>query len=309
MSRESISDNSARRILAQSPGVQAVMAHATAKADTTDGKSFRVHAQEGDLAQFPYPLEAGRLINLEAENEAMIGVGLQMWLGLKVGDTLRVTVNDRRTPVDWQIVGVYREPANSGQMAIISLQSLRTIDRTVEPDRYYLRLSHDANVEALRAYLKSRADESLNLTVVYTDIASLEQFRLTMMALSVALAVIALISVFNSAALNVHERIGEVGTFKTLGMTPGQVIGMILSSSATLGVLAAVPGVPLGVWFVQAALSALGRWRGFGSMSLSPDWSAVLLPALAALTVSLLGSAVPARWAARINVVEVLHYE
>jgi putative ABC transport system permease protein len=309
VSRGAISDNSARRILAQAPGVEAWFAHVIVKAKTTDGKSFRVRAEEGDLTCFPFKLEEGRLINTEAEGEAMIGMGLQTWLGVKVGDTLRVTLNDRRTPAEWKIVGIYREPTDLGQMATISLSSLRSVDHTTEPDSYYLRLSPGADLDLLRAHIKSRAGDALGLAVVNTELSSLYQFRLTMVALSVALAAIALISVFNSAVLNMRERMSEVGTFKTLGMTPAQVVEMVLVSGGTLGLLAGVLGVPLGVWLVQFALTTLSKSYGQGAIDVRPDWVALMVPALVAVLVGLVGSAVPARWAARLNVVEVLQYE
>jgi len=309
VTREDMSDSTARRTLENAPGVQALLAHVTAKAETPQGKQFRIRAEEGDLAQFPFKLEVGRLINTGVEGEVMIGVGLQSWLGLKVGDTLRVTVNEKRTPAEWRIVGVYREPADNGQMAMVSLGSLRAIDRAAEPDTYLLRLEPGASVDALRAYLKSRAGQSLSLAIVNTNISSLEQFRLTMLALSIALSAIALVSVFNSAVLNMRERMSEVGTYKAIGMTPGQVIEMVLASGGTIGVLAGVIGVPLGVVLVQVLLTALGKSYGFGSFDLRPDWIALIVPALVAIGVGLLGSAVPARWAARLNVVEVLQYE
>jgi putative ABC transport system permease protein len=194
-------------------------------------------------------------------------------------------------------------------MAVISLRSLRAIDRTVEPDMYFLRLSPTVNLDALRAYLKNRAGDSLGLAVVDAQVSSLQQFRLTMLALSAALSVIAVISVFNSAVLTMRERMSEVGTFKTLGMTPAQVVAMVLTSGGLIGGLAAVLGVPLGVILLQAALNVLGKSYGFGSFELRPDWIALSLPALITVGVGLLGSAVPARWAARLNVVQVLQYE
>jgi putative ABC transport system permease protein len=249
------------------------------------------------------------VINTDFEDQAMIGVGLQTWLGLKVGDTLRVTVNKERTLAQWQIVGVYREPADSGQMAIVSLRTLRKIDRAAEPDTYFLRLTPGAGLQVLRAYLKNRAGESLNLAIVDVQLPDLYQYKLTILALSVALSAIALISVFNSAMLNMRERISEVGTFKTLGMTPGQVVAMVLASGGIVGALAAVMGVPLGVVLVRVALTEIGKLYGFGSFDLRPDWAALAWPALAAVGVGLLGSAVPACWAARLNVVEVLQCE
>ena len=309
VSREGISASSARRTLERAPGVAAMVAHTTAKVSTADGKEFRVHAEEGDLASLPFKLEAGHLINTDIEGEAMIGVGLQRWLSLNVGDMLRVTLTGKRAPVEWRIVGVYREPADNGQMAIISLRSLQAVDRTVEPDTYFLRLSPDVNLDALRTFLRSRAGDSLGLAVVDTRISSLQQFRFTVLLLSVALSTIAVISVFNSAVLNMRERMSEVGTLKTLGMTPAQVVTMVLTSGGLLGVLAAVMGVPLGVVLLQAALNVLGKSYGFGSFELRPDWIALCLPALIAVGAGLLGSVLPARWAAQLNVIEVLQYE
>jgi len=306
---DAISDSTARRTLAQAPGVTGMFAHATAKAKTADGKSFRVRAEEGDLTRFPFVLEEGRLIDTQAEGEVMIGIGLQTWLGVGVGDTLRVTVNDRRVPAEWKIVGIYRETSDLGQMATISLRSLHAVERTAEPDSYYLRLSPNVDVEALRAHIKSRAGDALDLAVVDTGITSLQQFKLTLVALSVALSAIALISVFNSAVLNVRERMAEVGTFKTLGMTPAQVVQMVLASGGTIGLLAGLIGVPVGVWLVEVTLSTLSKSYGQGSFEVGPDWAALILPALVAVGMGLLGSAVPARWAARLNVVEVLQYE
>jgi len=307
--RDSISDSSARRTLAQAPGVKAMLAHVMAKAKTIDGKEFRVHAEEGDLSQFPYKMEAGRLLDTTAEGEAMIGIGLQNWLGLKVGDTLRVTVNDKRAPVEWRVVGVYREPSDNGQLAIVSLRTLHRIDSAAEPDTYFLRLTPGADPQALRDYLKRHAGESLGLAIVNVQLLNLYYFKLTMLALSVALSAIALVSVFNSAVLNMRERMSEVGTYKTLGMTPKQVVVMVLASGGTLGALAGVIGVPLGVALAQIILTIMGRVLGFGSFDMRPDWAALILPALVAVGVGLLGSAVPGRWAARLNVVQVLQYE
>jgi ABC-type antimicrobial peptide transport system permease subunit len=92
-------------------------------------------------------------------------------------------------------------------------------------------------------------------------------------------------------------------------MTPAQVVTMVLTSGGLLGVLAAVMGVPLGVVLLQAALNVLGKSYGFGSFELRPDWIALCLPALIAVGAGLLGSALPARWAAQLNVIEVLQYE
>lgn len=309
VSRQTVSDTSAWRILSAAPGVDAILSHTNAEVKTEVGHEFRIRAEEGDFDRFPFKLEAGRLINPDIRGEMMIGVGLRNWLGLEVGDTLRLTVNKKRQPVEWQIVGVYREPADNGQMAVISLDTLHAIDRLAEPDTYYLQLQSGANLDILRDYLKSKAKDDLGLAVMNQEASGLVQFRVTILALSIVLSVIALLSVLNTSVLNMREQISEVGTYKTLGMTPGQIISMVLTSGGILGVFASLLGVPLGIMLVKFTFSMLGGYFGFGSFDVQVNAATLILPILVTIAVGIAGSVIPARWAARLHVVEVLQYE
>ena len=296
--RAGVSDKTARAILETTPGVSAFYAHAATTVKTADGLEFNLRGADGDLARFPYKLEAGRVIDTTASGEAMIGLGLQNWLGLALGDKFSVRVGEKDLPLTLRVVGVYREPADQGQMAITGLRSLREIGSPLDPNTYYLRLAPGADVAALRATLKSRSKDHLSLSLMNTTPESLVHFRIAMLALSAVLVALAMASVFNSAVLDVRERLNEVGVFKALGMTPGQILLMVLSSGATLGALAGVLGAPLGVALVQVTLTALGQYTGFGSFDFEPQWLTLILPALLAVLVSLLGSCIPAWWAA-----------
>ncbi len=309
VSREEISVNSAWRALEGAPGVAAVLAHASAEVKTENGQSFRIHAQQGDLTRFPYKLEAGRLPDPNLPGEMLIGVGLQHWLGLQVGDSLRLKVNEKKQLVHWRVVGVYREPSDNGQMALVTLDTLRAVDRQAEPDTFYLRLQAGADLQTLRDDLKTRAGDHLSLAVINKEAAGLTQFRLTMLALAVVLSGIALLSVLNTTVLTMREQMHEIGAYKTLGMTPGQVVGMVLTSGGILGACAGVLGAPVGVLLVRLTLSTLGTAYGFGSFDWQINLFSLGLPALAAVLVGLLGSVIPARWAGRLQVVEVLLYE
>jgi len=309
VTRQDLSDRSARRILARAPGVSGVLAHASAQAKTPAGDEFSLHAEEGDFSAFPFRIEEGRIIDPRAHGEVMIGVGLKNWLGLKVGDRLTVTVNERPDPVTWRIVGVYREPSDNGQMAVVNLRTLQAADPQAEAESYLLRLASGASEARLRAYLKAEAGEDLALSMLNPGASSLVQFRAALMALSVVLSFIALLSVVNSAVLTTREMAAEIGIYKTLGMTPAQVTQMVLASGALLGAIAGLVGAPLGLLLARVLLTALGSSLGFGSFDIQPGWASLALPALAAVLVGLAGSVLPARWAANLRVVEVLGYE
>jgi putative ABC transport system permease protein len=304
-----VSDQTARVILKSAPGVTAFYAHATALVKTADMREFMLRGEEGDLSRFPFLLEAGRIINPNVPGEAMIGVGLQNWLGLHLGDEITLRIGEKDRPLKLRLVGVYREPSDSGQMAITGLRTLHDAGAPLDPDTYYLRLAPGANIAGLRAYLKNRSRDNLTLSTLNATPDSLVHFRIAMLALSAVLVALAMASVFNSAVLDVRERLSEVGVFKSLGMTPAQILAMVLASGGTLGVLAGILGAPLGVILVQVTLSALGQYTGFGSFNLEPKWLTLLVPALLAILVSLVGSALPAWWAARMKVVEVFRYE
>jgi len=307
--RENVSDKTARAILQTTPGVTAFFAHAAAPVKTLDGREFNLRGEEGDLAGFPYLLEEGRVIDPNAAGEAMIGLGLKNWLGLELGDTFTVLVGEKDRVLSLHVVGVYREPADQGQMAITGLRSLKQIGAALDPTTYYLRLAPGADVSAMRDRLKSRSKDNLTLSILNTTPESLVHFRVAMLALSAVLVFLAVSSVFNSAVLDVRERLNEVGVFKALGMTPAQVLVMVVSSGATLGMLAGILGAPLGVALVRVTLTALGQYTGYGSFDLEPRWLTLFVPALLAVLASLLGSALPAWWAARMRVVEVFRYE
>ncbi len=132
--------------------------------------------------------------------------------------------------------------------------------------------------------------------------------------LAVVLGAIAIAGVFNTVLLNTRERTQDIATLKALGMTPGQVVGMVVSSACVLGLLGGVLGIPLGIWLHHTLLdlttNAIGDplppsfYTGaFANVTILP------LLALGGTVAALLGAALPARSAARHSVVEALRAE
>jgi putative ABC transport system permease protein len=131
-------------------------------------------------------------------------------------------------------------------------------------------------------------------------------------ALAVALALIAVVGVFNTLLLSTRERVRDTAVLKALGMSPGQTMLMVSASAGLLGVLGGVAGVPAGVALhyevLQLMSSLVGSQAPFNTFS---SFNPVLLPllSLAGVLLSLVGAALPARWAAKSPVAEILHSE
>ena len=116
--------------------------------------------------------------------------------------------------------------------------------------------------------------------------------------------VIALIGVGNTLALSVVERRQENGLLRALGLTRGQVRGLLAWEAALVAGVAAVLGVLLGTGYgLIGVASVLGD---HGEVVLSMPWLQVAAIVVAATVAGLLASVLPARRAARTPPVAAL---
>jgi putative ABC transport system permease protein len=310
VTRQESTDSRARRILSQAPGVDAFYGETQLQVQTPEGQTFQLRAVEGDLAAFPFHIAEGRFFRSDT-NEAIVGRGLLDWLGLELGDPLTLTLeDDDRHEMTWTIVGVYPEPADAGQRMMVSLSSASGLDRHAVPDTYYLKLSPSADTDKLRAYLEPDKESDLSLILVDEAIpSSVIYLQLAVFMLGSILIGIAVVNVFITSLLATQEKLRVVGVLKTVGMVPAQVVAMINTAAGVLGLLAVLVGIPVGLAMTGSLLTALSNAFGFGQVSLSFNLWGVLLLIPVIVLVSLVGSYIPARWAARLSIVRVLREE
>jgi ABC-type antimicrobial peptide transport system permease subunit len=123
-----------------------------------------------------------------------------------------------------------------------------------------------------------------------------------LLALSVIISVFGMI---NTLALAVFERTREIGMLRAIGMTRRQVRTMIRHESIVTALIGAALGLPLGVLLAALTTRALAS-LGIGFHIPDQQLAAFVLLAV----VAGIGAAVlPARKAARLNVLQALQYE
>ncbi len=313
VTREQTSHNKTRLLLSQAPGVVAFYSEQIVEVKTREGYSFQVRAVQGDLDAFPFRIEEGRFFRAEGSrtHEAIAGKGLLDWLGLRVGDTITVTIKDKENrPIAWRIVGRYAERSNAGQMLIAPLPTLERLLGHVEPKVYYLKLAPLVDTEQLRHYLKRGTNDDLSLSLIARNPPeSILYLQLAVLVLSAILIAVALINVFNTSLLAIQEKSRVLGVLKALGMTPVQVIAMVNVTAGCLGLGATLIGSPLGVTFTRILLDTLSKMYGFGKVhtSFNPYYVLLLIPTV--VTISMMGSIIPGWWASRLPAVEVIRRE
>ncbi|MGF0117799.1 FtsX-like permease family protein [Promicromonospora sp. Marseille-Q5078] len=122
-----------------------------------------------------------------------------------------------------------------------------------------------------------------------------------------AAVVIALIGVANTLSLSVIERRRESATLRAIGLSKGQLRGMLAVEGLLIAVVGAVLGVLLGLVYGWAGAAAALGWAG--TPAIVVPWRDVLLMLVVAAVAGLVASVAPARTAARTSPVEALASE
>ncbi len=305
-----VSDAEARSAMAARPEFRAFYGDVwnTVRLSGTE-TTFFAGFLEGDLEAFDFDITAGRMF--QSPNEAVAGEGLLRMAGKSVGDEL--SVGTASGPLVLKIVGVTSLTGldNSSRIFLASMDTLRQLGSDAEPLIYRVNLREDSDAKTFVMAVEKDTDGLLLGEVVdHTPPREILLLRPVVAGLALALSLIALMSVLNSVLMGVRERVRDLATFKAVGLTPGQVMSTVLVGAVALALVAIVVGLPVGVVFTYGAFVGLARWQGFTrAMPFVVNWLGLALVPFGMLLVAALGAALPARWAARIKVVDLLRYE
>ncbi len=126
-------------------------------------------------------------------------------------------------------------------------------------------------------------------------------------ALIAALAIPSLLALLNTLAISVLARTREIGMLRAVGATRTQVRRMVLAESLLLSVIGTVFGVLAGLWLGYALVVAMSQvgWV----MPYSFPWLGVIMTVVVGIGFGVLAALIPARSAARLDVVDALHHE
>ncbi|MGY1742927.1 MULTISPECIES: ABC transporter permease [unclassified Blastococcus] len=178
-------------------------------------------------------------------------------------------------------------------------------------DTLWVRLADGADTGAVVDEVSDLAGAAVP-TAAVTGLASeraaldqvLDVLLLVVTGLLGVAVLIALIGVGNTLALSVVERRQENGLLRALGLTRGQVRGLLAWEAALVAGVAAVLGVALGTGYgLIGVASVLGE---YGEVVLSMPWLQVGAIVVVATAAGLVASVLPARRAARTPPVAAL---
>jgi putative ABC transport system permease protein len=213
-----------------------------------------------------------------------------------------------------RLVGIYFDVDNFGRVMRFDWSSYAQANPNAQPEEYQIALRSGADRQAYARRVEASAPDFLSAVPQASQLSPVLGILDAVLAVLIAvLAAIALAGVFNTVLLSTRERIRDTATLKALGMTPGQVVGMVVASACVLGVIGGALGLPAGVWLHQWLLALMGS---VVNLPVPPGLSQGVygplnlpLLALTGVAVAVAGAALPAWLAARAAVAEVLRAE
>ena len=233
-------------------------------------------------------------------------------LGLEVGDDFTLpTVEGNQT---YRLVGIANDVLNLKLNALfISHDNLEADFHKTELIMLMINLKPGVNEQTAKAEIEAVARDYPQFTVELT-----RDYRATMIAASrsttsiyytiAALILIpAALGLLNTLTINILERTREIGIVRAVGGSRKQVRRIVIAEALLLGLFGAAVGVVVGVvmsYGFVLAFSLIG-WK----MPYIFPVMGILAAIIIAIVLGLFSSILPARNAAKLDIIHALQYE
>jgi putative ABC transport system permease protein len=299
--------------LASDPAFSAVSSlRQGAEAKANGSTTFPVGIDPANIEQVAnIEMDAGSMADLSRPNSVAVSKPEADSKGFGVGDT--VSMEFARTgTVELTVVGIFEPNALLNSYAI----SLDTYDANVAQQLdsvVFLKYAPGVDQAAARAKVEQLVDSDYPSVQVNnqeeTKQEYVQQVDQVFAIVYVLLFLSVLISTFGivtTLGLSIYERIRELGLLRAVGMSKRQVKRMIRVEAVIIAVLGAILGLVVGIlfgWALQRALSD----QGIDRLAI-PVGQLVFMLIVAAL-IGVLAAILPARRAAKLNVLEAITYE
>lgn len=266
----------------------------------TSGLTF----SQGDADRAYGEMESGRGVILN-------GLGAST-IGAKLGDPIKLlTPTGEQT---YTVVGVGTDYLNAKlATAYISQQNMVTDFSRNEDVFLQANLKPGADSAAVAAAFKQILKQYPQFKLVSgqeyyaQNIAVFNAAFAGLYAMMIFLAIPSLIAMVNTLAIGVIERTREIGMLRAVGATRGQVRTIIVAEALILAAIGTAFGIVAGLYLGYMAVRAMDT-VGFPIVYTFPA-SGILVSLAIGLLFGAIAAILPARQAARMDVVAALRYE
>ncbi len=291
-------------------GIEAVAQFRQAPAEVKRSRVFVGASDPDDLAAASdFPVAVGSMTDL-AEGAAIITPEAAEEQDLAIGDEFQM--NFPSGPVDLTVVGVFGVNASVPANYLVSLDTFEQAGLAPLDSFLFVEKTEAADADAVRADVDEILKDLPTVTLQDPGEFAEQQkeqidFFLNIIYALLGLAVIiAILGIVNTLALSVIERTREIGLLRAVGLSRRQLRRMVRLESVIVAVLGAVLGVLMGVAFGIALQRAIAD-EGIDVLAI--PWDRLLVFVGLAALVGVLAAVLPARRAARLDVLRAISTE
>ncbi len=246
------------------------------------------------------------------DGEATVGKAYAEEKDLAVGDSLKLEgpSGTRRA----RIAGIVETVVFGGQTVGMSLETMERVYGTSADSQLALKATSEDARPALRRKVEDVVSKDYpNLSVLSNEELKAdveaqvnEQFGVFYAIVGVAIFA-SLFGIINTLTMSVIERTREIGVLRALGASRWQVRRSIAYESLVIGLIGALLGIAVGTGLGAALLQGLSS--GVPGVVYRPPVTTMVWVGVAGLVLGLIASILPARRAARLDVIKAISYE
>lgn len=306
------------REVAAIPGVRLVAPQKFTRITLADGQPAFLQALDHKLLKqySETPLEEGvwadALAAMERGGSTIISPAVARRLGAGLGDTVTLpTPTGNRTLT---VVGIMTDVTPYGGTLNIDWQDYVAGWQDESSSNLAVLVAEGADPAAVRNRILAAHGERMHLNIrlnreFWAEIrAQYDSFYQLMDGLIwVALAVSGL-ALANTLFASVLERRREIGLLRSVGTRRGEVVRIVLGEALSTGLVAGLIGIAAGLALQWVMVSTNESING-ANADMTMAWGSLLTAVAVAVLLAPAVGWLPARWAARLDVVEALRYE
>lgn len=250
---------------------------------------------------------------LPGQDNVVVNETMALKDGLKPGDFMVLPTPNG--PVRFGVAAVVVSFTSDSGVVWMDVSTYRRHWRDNLVDTFEVLIKPEADINAVRQAILDRLGQERRLFALSAADFKVEvrkildrSFVMTN-SVNILTLVIAGLGIIVTLLASVLERTREIGILRGIGMTRGQVSGVVLIESALIGATGGVLGAAAGMLIGWIEVEGIFRLDFGSSISYHLHYPAIIWALALAIGLSALAGVYPARRAAGTNIVEALSYE
>ena len=250
---------------------------------------------------------------LRERTACIVGRDLANTFNFKVGDRLHLVGDIYPGDYDFIIKGIFDQPRAS-QLMYFNKEyvdqniperrrgQVPMLDVLIDDPQHSSTIAQAIDAEFRNSTAQTKTESEQQFIVGWLSL--LGNVKMFLFAISAAIMFTILLVSANTMAMSVRERVREVGVLKTLGFTPGSILGMILGEAAAISLIGGFIGFLISALLMQGV--AKSPFGGFMPSFAFIEPGILTACLVTAALMGVLSSFVPALGASRTPIVQAL---